>query len=561
MKQFLSRHEDRITGVLSGFDRLVFRGTLRHISYTDGMGKYLSYQKILLKEFAEFALQRTSELKQALYQQAERLERPVVYLESSRKNKEAIAREIAQQDNVRSGLIAVLSCVEPCITFSIRRNRQKKRLELVQSLRKCLNFYHYCMDPIFGFMHARIQSWFPFNVQVYVNGREWLAVEMDKAGIQYRRRENCFTWVEDAHAAQQLLDEQLKTNWPHILNRLSRFVNPLQDKLFPPSGLDYYWSVYSSEWATDVTFRNSSSLAEIYPALVHHAITNFSSPDVMRFLGKRIRTDFSGEVVSRFRDRPEGLRIKHALDLNSVKLYDKQGSVLRVETTIQRAEGMRCYRPKEGDPNGPLEWRPLRRGIADLHRRAQLSQDSNERYLDALAACDTSTPLGRLLARVSQKTQWNGSTLRALRPWDALDARLLAAISRGEFHLRGFRNRELRALLFPKTSDDPLETRRLSGRVTRLIRILRAHRLVKKFPKLFATDSQSAVSNFAPHYLLQTLSPSINSTLLPHDFSSSQNKLFRVSSTETQRRRIGTAHTENGTEARSAEHHELTAEC
>ena len=100
-------------------------------------------------------------------------------------------------------------------------------------------------------------------------------------------------------------------------------------------------------------------------------------------------------------------------------------------------------------------------------------------------ACDTSTPLGRLLARVSQKTQWNGSTLRALRPWDALDARLLAAISRGEFHLRGFRNRELRALLFPKTSDDPLETRRLSGRVTRLIRILRAHRLVKKVPKTF----------------------------------------------------------------------------
>ena len=205
----------------------------------------------------------------------------------------------------------------------------------------------------------------------------------------------------------------------------------------------------------------------------------------MRFLGKRIRTDFSGEVVSRFRDRPEGLRIKHALDLNSVKLYDKQGSVLRVETTIQRAEGMRLLPAKEGDPNGPLEWRPLRRGIADLHRRAQLSQDSNERYLDALAACDTSTPLGRLLARVSQKTQWNGSTLRALRPWDALDARLLAAISRGEFHLRGFRNRELRALLFPKTSDDPLETRRLSGRVTRLIRILRAHRLVKKVPKTF----------------------------------------------------------------------------
>ncbi len=199
MKQFLSRHEDRITGVLSGFDRLVFRGTLRHISYTDGMGKYLSYQKILLKEFAEFALQRTSELKQALYQQAERLERPVVYLESSRKNKEAIARKIAQQDNVRSGLIAVLSCVEPCITFSIRRNRQKKRLELVQSLRKCLNFYHYCMDPIFGFMHA------PRSRQPK-NSMEWLhppsSSSLGRSGRPTPRR--YFPWrVSSARLSQQ----------------------------------------------------------------------------------------------------------------------------------------------------------------------------------------------------------------------------------------------------------------------------------------------------------------------------------------------------------------------
>ncbi len=483
MKDFLSCHADRITGVLSGFDRLVFRGTLRHISYNDGLGKFLSYRKILLKDFTSFAQKLTADLKHCLSEQAERLSRPVVYVESTRHNKEALAREIAQRDKLQSGLIAVLSCVEPCLTFSIRRNPHLKRLELVHGFRKCLFFYHYFLDPVFGFMHARIQSWLPFNIQICINGREWLAIQMDQAGIPYRRRENCFPWIQDVHAAQRLLDEQLKCHWPQMLNRFAQLLNPVLPKLFSPAA-GYYWSVYQSEWATDVMFRDSSSLAEIYPALVRHGITCFSSPDVMRFLGRQVRADFSGEIVSRFRDRPEGLRLKHAIGQNSVKIYDKQGSVLRVETTIHRPEDMRCFRPKEGEPHGPRAWRPLRRGIADLHRRASLSQASNERYLEALASCDTSTPLGRLLAQVSRNTRWKGSTVRALRPWDQVDASLLAAISRGEFHLRGFRNRDLRQLLFPPTQD-PSETRRHSARITRLLRILRAHGLVRKIPHTF----------------------------------------------------------------------------
>jgi hypothetical protein len=470
---------------LSGFDRLVFRGTLRHISYTDGMGKFLSYRKVLLKDFMGFAQSLTSELKQSLTEQAEQLKRPVVYVESARHNKEEIARHIAAEDKLREGLIAVLSCVEPCLTFSIRRNRQAKRLELVHCLRKCLFFYHYFLDPVFGFMHARIQSWLPFNIQVCINGREWLAIQMNQAGIRYRRRENCFPWVEDVDAAQRLLEQQLKCPWPQALNRFARILNPIRPKSFPPIGGGYYWSAYQSEWATDVMFRDCSSLAEIYPALVRHGITSFSSPDVMRFLGRRVRSDFSGECVSTFRDRPEGVRLKHTIGQNSVKVYDKQGSVLRVETTIHRPEDMRCFRPKEGEPHGPRAWRPLRRGIADLHRRARLSQASNERYLDALASCDTSTPLGRLLSRVCKPTRWKASVVRALRPWDELDARLIAAISRGEFHLRGFRNQDLRRLLFPNLDAQPAETRRCSGRVTRLFRILRAHGLIRKIPKTF----------------------------------------------------------------------------
>ena len=91
-----------------------------------------------------------------------------------------------------------------------------KRPELAIVPRKCLFLYHYCIHPIFGFMSVRLQSWFPFTVHLYLNGREWLARQMDRAGIGYRRQDNCFTWVEKVAKAQDLFQEQLKTNWVQL---------------------------------------------------------------------------------------------------------------------------------------------------------------------------------------------------------------------------------------------------------------------------------------------------------------------------------------------------------
>jgi hypothetical protein len=73
------------------------------------------------------------------------------------------------------------------------------------------------MHPVFGFLSVRLQTWFPFPVHIYLNGREWLARKMDQAGIGYRRHDNCFTWIENVERAQTLMNEQLKTNWVLVL--------------------------------------------------------------------------------------------------------------------------------------------------------------------------------------------------------------------------------------------------------------------------------------------------------------------------------------------------------
>ena len=488
MHEFIAKHQDKIAGTLSGFDRLVFRGHLRSIGQVQGMMSYLWANQVLLKNFGHHVEEITERLKAASLAEAKASGRPVQYLNSSQIDKETLAHNILAHDGVCSGLVCVLSCLEPCWKFEIHRNRQTKKLELQLRPGKCLFLYHYQIHPVFGFLNARIQSWFPFSIQICLNGREWLARQMRAAGLEYLQQDNCFPWIADWSKAQCLMDRQLKTQWPKLLNGIARQLNPIPTQIFRKCPVSYYWSTYQHEWALDVVFHQAADLRRFYPRWVNHAMTTFSSPDVMRFLGKHltlsghIHQNFSGEMVSDFKRRAEGVRVKHSLNGNSVKLYDKaytpKGSLLRAEATIHNGDDFRVFRRKEGDRTGPMAWRRLRRGIADLHRRAQLSHKAARRYLDAFATVDDFTTLDQLLQRLEQPRQWRGRRVRALRSLGE-DRALLSAINHGEFAINGFRNRDLRAIFFPQT-DDKEQIRRRSAWVSRKLRLLRAHALITK---------------------------------------------------------------------------------
>ena len=164
-------------------------------------------------------------------------------------------------------------------------------------------------------------------------------------------------------------------------------------------------------------------------------------------------------------------------------MYDKQETVLRVETTVNDPSDMKVLRPREGHPTEPKTWQKLRKGVADLHRRAQVSQKANERYLEALAAVNHDQPLGETVHDLCQPTQWRGRRVRALHPLSPDDSRLLAAVNRGEFAINGFRNRDLRVLLYGTGKLDAAELKRQGARTTRQIRMLRAHGLIRKTSK------------------------------------------------------------------------------
>jgi hypothetical protein len=273
-----------------------------------------------------------------------------------------------------------------------------------------------------GLLHLRLQTWFPFTLQVCMNGREWLARQMTAAGLGFRQQDNCFVEVEDCARAQALFDQQLRVNWNSMMNRLTRTYHPTHRRLFAEYPIPYYWSADESEWATDVLFRSPDALASLFPGLIRHALLDLKSADVMRFLGRRmpkhggLNGNFQGEVVTDVKTRPEGTRVKHRLNRNSIKMYDKQATILRVETTINDAHDLKVYRKAEGQPKSKLRWRPLRKGVADLFRRARLSQAANERYLQNLAATGRDQTLGELTTRLCQPGEWqSGAVTRRIR--------------------------------------------------------------------------------------------------------------------------------------------------
>lgn len=439
---------------------------------------WLLRQGVLLKDFKSYAQAMTERIKGLAKTAAINAGRPVEYLTSASGSKEMLARAIARRDRIKSGLIAVFSAVEPCRSYTVRGNRETKHLELVLQPSKCTHLYHYYMHPQFGLVHVRVQTWLPFAVDLCLNGRDWLALQMSAEGLRYDQRDNCFVRISDPRRAQALCDEQLKTDWPKALDALLDQAHPLHAQLGRPIGQRYYWTASETEYATDVMFRDYKQLARLYPQWLHHGIQTFASADLLRFLGRPRPAAFSGDVATTLKHRPEGVRLKHWVNGNAMKMYDKERSVLRVETTINQPREFRVYRPSEENPNGKNQWLRMRSGVADLWRRAEVSRAANGRYLAALASVTDKTPLHEAAAPICRRICVEGQHYRPLNPWSQ-DGDLLEIISRGEYALNGLRNQDVRARLYVRTKD-PIQRRRQSAAVTRKLALLRAHGLLKK---------------------------------------------------------------------------------
>lgn len=476
---FVQQHQESVIGVLQGWDRLRLQGTLRSLYHASVLEYYLKMAGVQWRNFKDFVLGWTGKIKEATAGVAEKAGRTIRYLNTSAVRKEDVAREVAKEEKVKQGLITILSAVEPCRTWRIRRNAETGRPGFQMEWAKCMHYYFYWQHEEVGFCHLRLQTWFPFLVQICINGREWLGQSLDREGVAYRREANCFPWLADVPRAQALMDQQSQMDWGRLCQGLVERCHPCHQEISRPLKQGYYWSVAESEFATDVMFRDRGALQRIYPGLVHHAMMSFGSEQVLRF-HNRSHAGAKEEIQTDRRRGEDGVRVKHWLKGNSVKFYDK-GSVLRSEVTINEPRDLRIWRAAENDPQGPKAMRILRRSVADLYKRAELSKAGTERHLSALASVHQRTPLAEEAAVPCKKVRRKGRSHRGLQPFGQ-DARLLEIVNRGEFTLNGFRNRDIRQHLYEPVLTGKAQRRQASA-VSRKLQILRAHGLIRRIAK------------------------------------------------------------------------------
>src|SRR5438045_235088 len=285
MDRFLQRFALLVAGVLQGYDRLVFKGKLCQLYSPEGMNCLLSANHVLYKDFKNYASSVTGKVLEASWVSQAKASGRYRYLNSSKTDKEQVAREFARVERVKTGLVCVLQCVEPCWTFD-KAKTPDGEVTVRGEASRCSHLYHYYLHPQFGWLYVRLQTWFPFEIQVGLNGREWLTRQLDQEKIRYLRSDNKILCVRDWQRAQQLLDQQLQTDWVRELDALQQQVHPLHPGHLGRLPVKYNWTVFQSEWATDVVFQSQKVLETWYDRWLRQALLSYDSTDILRFYGR-----------------------------------------------------------------------------------------------------------------------------------------------------------------------------------------------------------------------------------------------------------------------------------
>lgn len=222
-------------------------------------------------------------------------------------------------------------------------------------------------------------------------------------------------------------------------------------------------------------FRSRQALERILPDLMRAATLDFSCENVMRFLGRKLHGNFTGEVTTRAKKRPEGWCVRHSMAGNSIKMYDKY-SVLRIETTLNNSHGFKVLKQTGNE----WRWVPMGKGVANIWRYYEVATQADRRYLNALANVDLKGEAIQELDDLCRSQTKNGKRYAKFNPVANSATTIFAAASAGEHIINGFRNRDLCARLYDSPPASLREAKQRCARIFRTIAKLRGHNLVAK---------------------------------------------------------------------------------
>lgn len=486
MDSLLQKFGSSVKGVIEGFDRIVFKGMLKPLLYPGGFAYFLNERKVLNKDYKSFVTDASQRIEaDARDLAAANGVDDITYLPSLHTRKEGIAHQRQGELGIDDGLIGIWSCVEGCKTFRsvFDRERGYPKLLLVDS--RCKHLYFYLDHADFGFMSIRLQTWAPYEIQIALNGREWLCRQLAKDDIGHVVDGNKFLSIEDFARAQRLLDEQVRSRWMDMLDDFVDLAFPSFASLLGDR-MSYTWTLWQSEWARDYIFEDQSVLDRLMPMYLRHAFISGTPERVLRYMGHPLRADGQPranadiQLQTRMNRFYDGGRIRHWVDKNSVKMYNER-NVLRFEMTMNDPARFKVHRTVEGSGSDEKRLLPMRKGIADITVRTQVSAQRIANFTEQMATITESSSIGDIFETLSAPVKDNKRRYRGLEVMGK-DRALLESIADPKFAADAITNKALRQMLEETPWANGLTGKRLSARIGRALRLLREHGLIKKEP-------------------------------------------------------------------------------
>ncbi|MHC4708028.1 MAG: MarR family transcriptional regulator [Planctomycetota bacterium] len=392
----------------------------------------------------------------------------IEFIRKSKKfRKEKHIKKILRHRGTHPGLVHIFSAMEPCPAYRPWYDKQTGKSFVKSRQGKCLHYYFYFIDEELGLCYLRVPTWCPFRLQFYFNGHNWLAHQLEREGIAFQQLDNAFLEIADFDTAN-LLATQLDIEKLHAkLDRLAEQYCPV----LTPLGLQYSWSIMQAEYATDLVFKDQSTLQAIYPHLLETLILAVKPADIATFLGRKLHGNYQGEMGNRFNVRWLGSRIKHQMGPASVKMYDKFGIVLRIEITVNDVSFFKQYRQvHHRDGTTTTKWAPMKKTIYSLPALREVLLAANRRYLKFISTVETPEVGVEKLHQLVETKVENNHRYKGFNLLAEEDTLLFRSLLHGEFTISGFSNKNLRQLLPHKNS----------GQITRLLKRLRVHGVIKK---------------------------------------------------------------------------------
>lgn len=452
--------------MLSCYDRLVFSGSMPEISYAQGMTAYLYNHNIRIFDYSKFAEPFKVQIRENAEQCARENGIEIEFIRKNQIRKEDIISKKVKARGTSPGLVHIISAMETCPTYKPWHDKGSGKTFVKPDQSKCLHYYFYFIDEYLGLGYVRVPTWAPFRLQIYINGHNILASELDGEEISYTMVDNAFDSLSDEERAQELADNIDIKKIHRCLDKIAWRYCPVYKSL----GLRYHWSIMQAEYATDIAFKKQANLQAIYGELITTAIHTVKPDNVATFLGRKLDDRYKGEAGNNYNVRIEGSRVKHSIGPVSIKMYDKFSKILRIETTTNNISFFKHYRQVvHRDGTQSMKIASLKKGIYSLGMLKDNLLAANKRYLEFVSAFDNKNTGRKRLEKISNSKVENNRRYKGFNFFDPGDLQLLVAILRGEFNIRGFQNKDLQKLLSLT-----------SAQVSRLLKRLRVHGLIKK---------------------------------------------------------------------------------